>query len=63
MSEHVTKGHPIPALILLLVICVLTAFGIGVMNDGNTLGAAVPALIIFAFGTYVILVLGPDDDA
>lgn len=47
MSEHAEKGHPIGAFFVLLVICALVAYGIGIMNDGNTPAAAVAALLLF----------------
>ena len=62
MSEHVTKGHPIGAFIVLAVTCLLAAAGFGLMNGGGPQTGAVPALLLFGFGTYVLLALGSDDD-
>lgn len=62
MSEHVTKGHPVAALIVLVVLGVLTALGIGVMNNGAVASAAVPGLLLIGLGAFAILALGPDAD-
>ena len=63
MSEHRTKHDPIGAFITLAVICLLSAFGFGKMNDGGLATGAVPGILLFAIGTYVILALGSDDDS
>jgi len=64
MSEHVTqhKHDPIGAFIVLAIICLLAAYGFGKMNDGGLDVGAVPGILLFGIGTYVILALGSDDD-
>ena len=62
MSEHVTKGHTVAALIVLIVIGVLLAWGFGIMNGGDLRTGAVPGLLLIGFGTFVVLALGPDGD-
>lgn len=62
MSEFVTKGHTVAALIVLAVVAVLLAYGFGVMNSGGLLTGAVPGLLLFGIGAFVVLVLGPDAD-
>ncbi len=63
MSELVTKGSTVAAFIVLVVICALVALGIGIMNSGGIQTGAVPGVLLFAFGAYVILGLGPDGPA
>jgi len=63
MSEHKTKHDPIGAFITLAVICLLAAYGFGKMNDGGLVTGAVPGILLFAIGTYVILALGSDDES
>ena len=62
MSEHATKGHPVGAFILLAIICLLAAWGFGLMNGGDFRLGAAGAALLFLFGTYVIVALGPDGD-
>lgn len=62
MSEHRTKHDPIGAFLTLAVICLLAAYGFGKMNDGGLATGAVPALLLFGIGSYVILALGSDDE-
>lgn len=62
MSEFVTKGHTVAALIFLAVLAALVAYGFGVMNSGGLLTGAVPGLLLFGFGAFVVLVLGPGAD-
>lgn len=62
MSEVVAKGHRIAALIVLAVIAVLAAYGFGVMNSGGLLTGAIPGLLLFGFGAFAVLVLGPGAD-
>ncbi|MBK9738046.1 MAG: hypothetical protein IPO93_00655 [Actinobacteria bacterium] len=60
MSEHADKGHPIGAFIMLLIICGLVVWGIGLMNDGNSAAAAGAAVLLFGTGAYGILGLARD---
>lgn len=63
MSEHATKHHPIAAFIVLIVIGALCAWGFGLMNSGTILTGAGAAALMVLFGGFVILALGPGDDA
>lgn len=61
MSEHSdNKQSAVGALIMLLILGVLVALGIGTMNGGNIAGAAIPAGLLFLFGLYPVFVLGKD---
>ena len=60
MSEHAEKGHPIGAFIMLLIICGLVAWGIGLMNDGDVASAAAASVLLFLSGAYAILGLARD---
>ncbi|MHB1067388.1 MAG: hypothetical protein ACYC2Z_08185 [Candidatus Nanopelagicales bacterium] len=62
MSEHAAKGHPVGAFILLAVICLLAAWGLGLMNGGDIRLGAGGAALLFLFGAYAIVGLGPDGD-
>ena len=62
MSEASSKGHTFGAVVVLLVICALCAWGFGLMNDGDLRSGAGAAALLFAFGVFVILALGPGDD-
>ena len=60
MSDHPTKGHPIGALIMVLIIAGLTAWGISLMNEGDIVSCSVAGVILALFGVYVVFGLGPD---
>lgn len=63
MSEHSTKGHGIAAFIMLAIISVLAAWGFGLMNSGDLRTGAAVGVLLFLFGTYVLVSLAPGDDA
>lgn len=58
MSEHDQKTHPVPAVIMAVVIAVLTYLGIGLMNAGQVIGCAIAAVLLGAIGVYASLVMG-----
>ena len=59
MSEHApTTTHPIGAIVLLLILCGLVAWGIGLMNDGNYVASGVAALLLFLTGLVMVLKVG-----
>jgi hypothetical protein len=62
MSEASSKGHTVGALIVLLVISALCAWGFSLMNDGDMGSGAGAGVLLFLFGVYVILALGPGDE-
>ena len=62
MSETHTKDHPVPAIILLLIICGLVAWGLGIMAGNTGLGIWA-GVVLFVVGTYFQLALGPDGDS
>ncbi len=58
MSEHAHKVHPVPAVIMVLLIAALVGFGISLMNEGQAVGCAIAAVIAALFGVFAVLVLG-----
>lgn len=59
MSEHApSKTHPIGAIIMLLILAGLVAWGIGLMNDGNYVASGVAALLLFVTGLILVLKVG-----
>lgn len=60
MSEHSEKGHPIGALIMVLIIAGLVSWGISLMNNGDIVSCSVAGVILALFGVYVVFGLGPD---
>ena len=62
MSDAHAKDHPIPALILLLIICALVAWGLGIMAGSTSLGIWAGAVLL-VFGGFLQLSLGPDRDS
>ncbi len=58
MSEHAHKAHPVPAVILVLILAGLIGYGISLMNAGQTFGSVVVAAIFALFGIFAVLVLG-----
>jgi hypothetical protein len=60
MSEHAEKGHPIGAVIMVVIIAGLVSWGISLMNDGNIVACSVAGVILALLGVYVVFGLGPD---
>lgn len=61
MSDHSdNKKSAVGAIIMLLILAVLVALGIGTMNGGDTASAAIPAALLFLFGLYPVFALGKD---
>lgn len=54
MSEHVEKGHPLGAVIMVAIICGLVTYGIGLMNNGNIAAAAAAGVLLFFSGLYAV---------
>lgn len=57
MSEHVEKGHPIGAVIMMLIITALVVLGIGAMNNDSA-SALLIVPFLGGYGLYVIFGLG-----
>jgi hypothetical protein len=60
MSEHVEKGHPIGAVIMVLILTVLSVLGLSLMNSGQTVGLGIAAALFLVVGLIAVFVLGKD---
>jgi hypothetical protein len=60
MSEHVEKGSPIGASIMVIIIAGLVTFGIGLMNDGDTASAAMAGGLLLLVGLFAVFGLARD---
>lgn len=59
MSEHApSKTHPVGAIVMLLILAGLVAWGIGLMNDGNYVASGVAALLLFVTGLILVIKVG-----
>lgn len=59
MSDHApSKTSPIAAIVMLLIIAGLVAWGIGLMNSAVYGPAGGAALILFLFGLVMVLKVG-----
>lgn len=59
MSEHApSTTHPIGAIVMLLILAGLIAWGIGLMNDGNYAASGAAALLLFLTGLVMVLKVG-----
>ena len=54
MSEHVEKGHPLGAVIMVAIISGLVTYGIGLMNNGDVASASAAGVLLFATGLYAV---------
>jgi hypothetical protein len=60
MSEHTTEGHPIGAVIMVLILTVLSVLGLSLMNAGQTVGLILAGLLFLVVGFVAVFVLGKD---
>jgi hypothetical protein len=60
MSEHAEKGHPIGAVIMVLILTVLCMAGLSLMNAGQTVGLAIAGVLFLVVGFIAVFALGKD---
>jgi hypothetical protein len=60
MSEHAEKGHPIGAVIMVLILTVLCVAGLSLMNSGQTVGLGIAAALFLLVGFVAVFSLGKD---
>ncbi len=61
MSEHTdNKKAAVGAIVMLLILCGLVVWGIGLMNSGAYTAAAGAGALLFLFGLYAVFALGKD---
>lgn len=60
MSEHTEKAHPVGAVIMVLILAVLSALGLSLMNEGETVGLAIAGVMFVVVGLIAVFILGRD---
>lgn len=59
-NEHAEKGHPVGALIMVLIIVALAVLGIGALNGGDTSLSMLIVPFFGGWGIYAVLGLAKD---